>query len=146
MSVFRRLADATRERLNDLKDRTFGRSRKPLGELSDRELEEELLRRRRDRAQRRGGGEAIEEERPRAREAAEGPRGPQQQQIAQYYANLELKNGASLEDVRAAYRSMMKKYHPDKHAGDPERHKAATELAQSLTRAYRALVEHLSKR
>src|SRR5690349_12458363 len=98
MSVFRRLADATRERLNDLKDRTFGRQQKPLAQLSDRELEEELIRRRRDRAQRRGGG-VPEEPAPRPEPAA---RGPQQQQIAQFYANLELKNGATLEEVRAA--------------------------------------------
>jgi len=45
--------------------------------------------------------------------------------------------------VRRAYRELMSRYHPDKHLGDPERHKAATELAQSLTRAYSALVTHL---
>ena len=66
--------------------------------------------------------------------------------IAQYYANLELPYGASLDDVRRNYREMMRKYHPDKHAGNPERHKAATELATSLTNAYRILVDHLSKR
>ena len=71
---------------------------------------------------------------------------PQEQQLAQYYANLELPYGASLDDVRRNYREMMRKYHPDKHAGNPERHKAATELAASLTNAYRILVDHLSKR
>ncbi len=30
-----------------------------------------------------------------------------------------------------------------KHIGDAERHKASTELAQSLTRAYQALVDQL---
>ena len=71
-----------------------------------------------------------------------GPRTPQEQQLAQYFANLELRPGATLEDVRRAYREMMRKYHPDKHIGDPERHKAATELAQSLTKAYQELTTH----
>lgn len=141
MSVWRRIADTARDRLNDIKDRTFGRNRKPLAELSDRELEEELVRRRRERAAKRGGAPAPSD----ARGAARQPGSPQDQQIAQYYANLELPNGASIEDVRKAYREMMKRYHPDKHAGDPERHKAATELASSLTSAYRALIDHLSK-
>jgi DnaJ-domain-containing protein 1 len=145
MSVWSKIADRARDRLTDLKDRTFGKSRKPLGELSDRELEEELVRRRRERSQRRGGGEVGSEPLPPEQKRS-ATASPQEQQLAQYYANLELPYGASLEDVRKSYREMMRRYHPDKHAGNPERHKAATELAQSLTNAYRALVDHLSKR
>jgi DnaJ-domain-containing protein 1 len=122
--------------LSDIKNRTFGRSNKPLSELSDKELEEELLRRRRERADKRAG------------EKGRGDKGavsPQEKQLAQYYANLELSPGASLEDVKSAYRELMRKYHPDKHLGDPARHKAATELAQSLTQAYQALLSHLGR-
>jgi DnaJ-domain-containing protein 1 len=144
MSVWRRITDTARDRLTDLKDRTFGRGKKPLGELSDRELEEELVRRRRERSQRRGGAPGGEPLPPEERRPAN--LSPQEQQLAQYYANLELPYGASLDDVRRNYREMMRKYHPDKHAGNPERHKAATELAASLTNAYRILVDHLSKR
>jgi len=132
-----------------LTDRTFGRTQKPLAQLSDVELEEELIRRRRARAAKRSGGgsveDAVSESRTRAAAKAE-PRSPQEQQVTQYYANLELGPGATLDEVRKAYRELMKRYHPDKHLGDPERHKAATELAQSLTRAYTALVELLSKK
>jgi DnaJ-class molecular chaperone len=120
--------------LSDLKNRTFGASQKPLHELSDAELENELLRRRRDRAERRG--------RPAKSDPAVSP---QKKQLAQCYANLELEEGATLDQVKSAYRELMRKYHPDKHLGDPDRHKAATELAQSLTQAYQTLVEHLSK-
>lgn len=130
-----------------LTDRTFGRTQKPLRDLTDSELEEELIRRRRERAARRSGGASAEES--TAKEAAPRstqPRSPQEQQVTQYYANLELAPGATLDDVRKAYRELMKRYHPDKHLGDPERHKAATELAQSLTRAYTALAELLSKK
>jgi len=132
-----------------LTDRTFGRTQKPLAELSDVELEEELIRRRRARAAKRSDGGSVEDAvgESRARSASKAvPRSPQEQQVTQYYANLELSPGATLDQVRKAYRELMKRYHPDKHLGDPERHKAATELAQSLTRAYTALVELLSKK
>ncbi len=141
-----------------LTDRTFGRTQKPLAELSDSELEEELIRRRRARAAKRSGGASAEEanaeearervakDEPKPSPAKEPPRSPQEQQLTQYYANLELSPGATLDEVRKAYRDLMKRYHPDKHLGDPERHKAATELAQSLTRAYTALVETLGKK
>jgi DnaJ-domain-containing protein 1 len=111
---------------------------KPLRDLSDAELEEELIRRRRARASRRSKGTYTQPD-------DRNPRSPQNKQIAQYYANLELEPGASLDEVRKAYRDLMTVYHPDKHIGDPERHKAATELAQSLTRAFDALRAHLEK-
>ena len=130
MGILRRLTDATKAGLSDLKSRSFGSSNKPLAELSDRELEEVLLRRRRERAGKRHGQRRDDRD----------PESPQNKQLHQYYANLELKPGASLDKVKAAYRDLMRKYHPDKHLGDPDRHKAATELAQSLTKAYQVLL------
>ncbi len=157
MGILDRIQQLARAGLGNLSttgDRGSGRSEKPLAELSDSELEDEILRRRRERAAKRGGaggaaaagaGSAADtsargETGGAARKAA---RSPQDQQIAQYYANLELPVGASLEDVRKQYREMMRRYHPDKHLGDPERHKAATALAQSLTNAYQALLAAL---
>jgi DnaJ-class molecular chaperone len=119
--------------LGDLRQRSYGKGDKPLSDLSDKELEEELLKRRRNRAKRRGG-------KVNQREVS-----PQQKQAEQWYANLGLEPGADLGDVKQAYRELMRRYHPDKHLGDPERHKAATALAQSLTDAYQALLKHLGK-
>lgn len=133
MSVLSRLKRMTQATLGDLRQRSFGKSEKPLSQLSDAELEEELLRRRRDRAQKRGG--KVDRKNV----------SPQQKQTEQWYANLELEPGATLDEVKQAYRELMRRYHPDKHLGDPARHKAATELAQSLTDAYQALVKHLEK-
>ena len=149
MGVIDRFAQLARGTLVSLTDRTFGRTQKPLAKLSDVELEEELMRRRRARAAKRSDGGSVEDavRDSRALAAAKGEqRSPQKQQVTQYYANLELSPGATLDEVRKAYRDLMKRYHPDKHLGNPERHKAATELAQSLTRAYTALVEMLSKK
>ncbi len=111
---------------------TIGPDGRPVGDLSDAELEEELERRRRKR------GAMVAAERPHAK----GRRTPSRR-IVQFYANLELSEDASLEEVRSAYGRLMERYHPDRHANDPERHRAATKLAAQLTEAYEALLEHL---
>lgn len=108
---------------------------KTVAELTDQELEDELLRRRRERARRREGEQ-------------KGTHGterdsPERKRLLQCYANLELSPGATQADVRRAYRALMQKYHPDKHRGDAERLAAATQLAQSLTEAYETLLKHL---
>jgi len=147
MAVLERFAELARDTWMNLAERRYGLSQKPLSELTDAELEEELLRRRRERAAKRGASGASSSGSSAAsdvqRTAPPRSRSPEEQQLQQYYANLELAPGASLDAVRRAYRELMSRYHPDKHLGDPERHKAATELAQSLTRAYSALVTHL---
>jgi curved DNA-binding protein CbpA len=60
-------------------------------------------------------------------------------QVRQYYANLELPFGASLEEVKHAYRRLMRQYHPDKHQEDPARRQLATQLSQKLSVAYNEL-------
>lgn len=67
-------------------------------------------------------------------------------EIRKYYANLELPIGASLPEVKAAYRRLMRRYHPDRHQKDPDRIKAANELAQRLREAYDGLTAHLEKK
>jgi DnaJ-class molecular chaperone len=39
----------------------------------------------------------------------------------------------------------MRKYHPDMHAGNPGKQKAANELSMRVTAAYNGLQEHLGK-
>lgn len=64
--------------------------------------------------------------------------------IADYYANLEVPNGSDLATVKESYRNLMRRYHPDRHAGDPQMESMATDLAQELTRAYTALEAYLT--
>ena len=64
--------------------------------------------------------------------------------LAGYYANLDLPYGADLAAVKAAWKRLMKKYHPDRHVQDPAKRQAANELAAELTRAYRELARALS--
>jgi len=135
MGVMRRIADAARTTW----ERKMRIGEKPLSELTDKELEAELVRRRRMRAGR--GGAANAE--PSA-EASGARAAVQRANVRQWYANLELAPGATVDDVKAAYERLMKRYDPAKHARDPDKHRAATDLARGLREAYEGLLAYLS--
>ncbi len=61
---------------------------------------------------------------------------------SKYYDALEIKPGASLEEIKQAYRQVMKKYHPDRFASNPEKRRYAEQLAQKINEAY----EYLKKK
>ena len=67
-------------------------------------------------------------------------------ELAGYYANLEIPRGSDLETVRAAWKGMMRKYHPDLHGADPEKRRLAGELTANLTRAYQELAAALEQK
>ena len=56
--------------------------------------------------------------------------------IADYYRQLGLKSGASLSQVKAAYRQLAKQYHPDVNPGN----EAAKNKFLAITEAYKFLV------
>ena len=58
------------------------------------------------------------------------------QKELEYYANLELSPGAKFEDVKSAYRRLLKAYHPDLHANDAEKAEVAEEITAKLNEAY----------
>jgi DnaJ-domain-containing protein 1 len=76
-----------------------------------------------------------------------GPRPPrpgsQDAQLAEWYRVLDLQPGADMAQIKTSYRQLMRKYHPDMHAGNPQRQKAATELSMRVTAAYNGLVTHI---
>jgi curved DNA-binding protein CbpA len=67
-------------------------------------------------------------------------------QVAEWYRQLDLQPGAEMSQIKTSYRQLMRKYHPDMHAGNPQRQKAATELSMRVTAAYNGLVAHLEKK
>lgn len=54
----------------------------------------------------------------------------------EYYQTLEVEPGASFEEIRKSYKTLMKKYHPDRFPNDPKRQKTAVELTQKINVAY----------
>ena len=166
MALGRRLFHLARTELNALLDKAarIGEDDEASGErlegFSEAELEAELERRRlereiEDRARRARPGGA-----PSGRASPRGGTGPSPRasgasnptrnrppspadKVARAYAVLELKPGTSFPEVKQQYRKLMRKYHPDKHAGSPDKEKAAHELTQKLTEAYSILEQKL---
>ena len=156
MSIGKRLIDLARSELNSLLEKAAhvdgdddddDRSR-PLhgseyGSMSDGELAEEIERRRQAR-------EEVEQATSRTRRPE--PRTPSPRRTAagdeairKAYAALEVPAGSDLETVKRSYRRLMRKYHPDLNAGSPEKQRAATDLSQRLTEAYKTLERHLRR-
>jgi DnaJ-domain-containing protein 1 len=72
--------------------------------------------------------------------------GSQEAQLAEWYKVLDLQVGADMTAIKSSYRQLMRKYHPDMHAGNPAKQKAATELSMKVTTAYNGLVAHFEKK
>ncbi|MFL5307393.1 MAG: J domain-containing protein [Polyangia bacterium] len=167
MSIGKRLIDLARSELNSLldkaartdddDDRRSGRVSGDVGSMSDEELQAEIERRRQAR-------EEVERVTSRGRSPAGAPR-PERtsresfrehaapprrtaagdEALRRAYAALEVPPGSDFESVKRSYRRLMRKYHPDLNAGSAEKQKAATDLAQRLTEAYKTLEKHLRR-
>ena len=59
--------------------------------------------------------------------------------LAKYYANLEISVGSDRKTIKTAWKTQMKKYHPDLHGSDPKKKQVAEELTRQLNKAYRTL-------
>ena len=159
MSIGKRLIDLARAELNSLLDRAArsededdrpSRSWNSGGErggdfagMSDAELAAEIERRRKAR-------DEVEEAVHGKRRTAPPPRTPPRtasgdDAIRKAYAALEVPAGSDFETVKKSYRRLMRKYHPDLHGGAPEKSRAATDLTQRLTQAYKTLEKHLRR-
>jgi len=119
-----------------------------LDELTDAELEAEIERRYRARQSARGAAPRpanktkASSTRPASTAHPRKTAPPDELRLA--YAALEVPYGSDFATVRKSYRTLMRKYHPDRHAGSPDKQKAATELAQKLSAAYQ-LIERRSR-
>lgn len=129
--------------MSQLKDRLFRTVRANLNHLLDQVKEFE------DRGGLRGVFERDEAAQGwedigagNTRQAPVRPKGGEKT-LQEYYANLEVPFGSDLETVRASYRRLMRQYHPDKFARDPEMEAKATELSQELSRAYQSIESYL---
>jgi len=170
LGIGKRIVDLAKANLNALLDKANGES--GLDELTDEELEAELRRRRERRLrqdeERKAAERAAEHARARAsqmprttqppprttqppprreeKRKAPPPSGPPiaDKRLRELYAQLEVPYGAPFDDVKKSFRRLMRKYHPDLHAGNPQKQKTATQLTMSLTQAYNELEQHLT--
>jgi hypothetical protein len=123
-----------------------------LQDLSDEELEAEIERRKLDReindraqAASSAGPSHGQTRAGRAGWARPGPAAGGGDAVTRAYAALEVPPGSDFDTVRKAYRNLMRKYHPDRHATAPDKQKAANELAQKLTESYKLLEKRLRR-
>ena len=168
MSISKRLIDLARSELNSLLERAGreededdreharssgrggGGASGDVSQMSDEELMAEIERRRRAREE---VDEALHgKRRPPPPRSAPPPRSPPPPRTAagddairKAYAALEVPAGSDFETVKKSYRRLMRKYHPDLHIGAPEKARAATDLTQRLTQAYKTLEKHLRR-
>lgn len=54
----------------------------------------------------------------------------------EYYSILELEYGSGFEEIKKAYKKMLKKYHPDMYHNKPEKLKAAQKVTEKINEAY----------
>ena len=56
--------------------------------------------------------------------------------ITKSYKTLDLKNGASIDDAKKAYKDMVRVWHPDRFAGNPRLRAKANEKLKEINIAY----------
>jgi len=86
-----------------------------------------------------------EKRRQETRQAPPPPKPALDPRIAGAYGTLSLAPDATWEEINASHRVLLKKYHPDRHAGDEARMAQATAQAQKINEAYQVLKKHLGR-
>ena len=92
----------------------------------------------------RGGDSSARSADARSRDGSRtrsAPR-PPNESLRQDYANLEVPFGASIEEVRRSYKTLILKYHPDKHAGDPDKQRVALEITKKINASFERIRAH----
>merc|ERR1711964_947938 len=64
-------------------------------------------------------------------------------QVVDHYQTLQIEQGSSVEDVKRAFRTLAKRYHPDKNPGQEE---AAEQMFRRITTAYQILSDEQRRR
>jgi len=151
VSVAKRLLDLARANLTDFREAFSADGLRDLlrdRDESETETEEDSSVGTRVGRKARQFRDAAEEAWERAYEASKararfGEGSDPEQDRKRWYRTLELEPGADLAEVRRAYRRLLKQYHPDRFATDPEKQQAATEVTRRLTEAYNGLTRYL---
>src|SRR4030095_13165944 len=85
--------------------------------------------------------------RPRRRSARRSRRGstgrPEPMDLVRACAELGVTPSASAREAKRAYRKLVRRWHPDRFANDPQGQAEATLRLQRITEAYQAIVHAL---
>ncbi len=65
-----------------------------------------------------------------------------QEHLRQDYENLEVAFKSDFETVKKQYKSLLRKYHPDRFAQDPEKYRSATEVTKKLNESFNRIKEY----
>jgi DnaJ-domain-containing protein 1 len=91
-------------------------------------------------------GKAEQREKTKRREQARAEEkqrvNPAREKLREDYANLKVPFGAPFEEVKLAYKKLLRQYHPDKHASDPQKFKLATEITSKLNQSFQRIEEY----
>lgn len=147
MSFSKRLFNIARGELHSAADKVKRSAEGLLGRDPEQDVEEELGTRAPPTPRLREAPPKVASRAHTAKGASRTPPpGDEPEHIRRFYANLELPIGATTPEVKAAYRRLMRRYHPDLHQGDGERARVANQLAQELRTAYEGLIDYLGPR
>ena len=61
------------------------------------------------------------------------------------YANLDVPFGVPFEEVKRSYKNLVRKYHPDRFALDPEKQKLATQITQRINESFQKIKKFTKK-
>jgi len=116
-------------------------------ETKQRQANDEAFRQMKEQAARGGGNVWPSSSSSGSSEPRRPPKpGSSEAQLVEWYRVLDVQPGAEKSAIKSSYRQLMRKYHPDMHAGNPGKQKAATELSMRVTGAYNGLMQHLDKK
>lgn len=152
MSIGKRIKFIARSYLNDLFEGDtaekvgksvrdlFGGEAQPEDEYGDIDMEE---------LEKRFAAEFADLHRDTAGARRTGKRRPpasgSRNALAAHYKTLELPEGSDYAKVRAQFRSLMRKYHPDRYVSDAKKQAWATKKSQAVSEAFAALEKALQK-
>ncbi len=58
------------------------------------------------------------------------------------FSNLEIKPGVPFGEVKRAYKRLLIRYHPDRHAGNSQKLRTATEIVQKINDSFQRLKKY----
>ncbi len=141
--IFDRLGRLIRSFGVDTRDHTSSRSSDPLEREAEEELEEFLRTGRNEPRRPTQGQKSYQEQRRQESHQEAAP--PPEPALVQALATLGLAPGATWDQINAAHRLLLKKHHPDSHAGNEDKMKQATAQSQKINEAYQFLKKHFGR-